>query len=226
MYNPASEYNSKKLLEETGLFFVGKKMVYLSLWERGKRNKTVGFAELVGKNNDLGIRINIKNKDGNFQEWPEIQSIKIIMENGHEIIGEVKKRQENEKEILGCEMPCKKEDLKWKQIMEQYKKIHPFGDERECVAVELKDLALLAPQLHKLTNNSFLLHGFYNYRHLILAKKCGFANPDERTIYLGVPGVYYEREKQVAIMFGFQGFECVGQVEVGKFGYYMKEVQI
>ena len=40
------------------------------------------------------------------------------------------------------------------------------------------------------------------------------------------PGAYFEREKMVAVMFGFEGFECGGAVENGKFGYYMRRVEV
>lgn len=94
-----------------------------------------------------------------------------------------------------------KED-KWEQILESYEKIHPYGDERVYVKLEPKDFIILQAKYQHLVNNSFLLHGFYNYRYVILGK--------EQNYYLGVPGVFYEREKMVALMFGFEAFECPG----------------
>ena len=47
-----------------------------------------------------------------------------------------------------------------------------------------------------------------------------------KSFHLGVPGSFYEREKMVAVMFGFEGFECNGPVEIGKFGYYMRRVEL
>ena len=85
---------------------------------------------------------------------------------------------------------------------------------------------ILPEKYQRLIHNSFLLHGFYNYRHLILGKDYRLGNQTEKCFYLGVPGVYFEREKQVAVMFGVEGFECAGAVEIGKFGYYVKEVSI
>ena len=83
---------------------------------------------------------------------------------------------------------------------------------------------ILKSQYHKLVNNSFLLHGYYNYEHLLLAKI------DKRGVdkyYIGVPGNYYEKEKQVAIMFGFESFECKTEpAGDGDFGYYMISVEI
>ena len=58
--------------------------------------------------------------------------------------------------------------------------------------------------------------------------------------YIGVPGAYLEREKKVAVMFGFEGFALSergnrarsmagnrnGNIETGAFGYYMRKVEI
>ncbi|MDE7130516.1 MAG: hypothetical protein K2O65_01785 [Lachnospiraceae bacterium] len=111
-----------------------------------------------------------------------------------------------------------KED-KWEQILDTYEKIHPYGDERVYVKIEPKDFVILQSKYQHLVNNSFLLHGFYNYRYIILGK--------EQDYYLGVPGVFYEREKMVALMFGFEAFECPGgNVRAGEFGYYLRKVEL
>ncbi|MCM1156780.1 MAG: hypothetical protein NC314_11740 [Roseburia sp.] len=108
---------------------------------------------------------------------------------------------------------------KWEQLMSTYEQIHPYGDDRVYVKLEPKDFVILRENYQHLVNNSFLLHGFYNYRYLILGKESGF--------YLGVPGVFYEREKMVALMFGFEAFECEGgEAEEGKFGYYLRKVEL
>ena len=85
---------------------------------------------------------------------------------------------------------------------------------------------MLGERCQILINNSFLLHGFYNYRHLILGKDCRIGGGGDMCFYLGVPGVFFEREKMVAVMFGFEGFECAGPVEIGKFGYYLRSVEL
>ena len=111
-----------------------------------------------------------------------------------------------------------KED-KWEQILSTYDQIHPYGDERVYVKLAPKDFVILQAQYQQLVNNSFLLHGFYNYRYVILGK--------ENDYYLGVPGVFYEREKMVALMFGFEAFECQGgEAKPGEFGYYLRRVEL
>lgn len=108
---------------------------------------------------------------------------------------------------------------KWEQLLTTYEQIHPYGDNRIYVKLEPKDFIVLRENYQHLVNNSFLLHGFYNYRYLILGK--------EKDFYLGVPGVFYEREKMVALMFGFEAFECEGgEAEEGKFGYYLRKVEL
>ena len=116
---------------------------------------------------------------------------------------------------------------KWQQLCHVYKSVHPFGDEDEFISIEPKDFIIMQQEYQHLVNNSFLLHGFYNYRHIILGKKS-----NSKQYYIGVPGTYYEREKMVAVMFGFEGFEASGEsienvkIEQGTYGYYMRKVEL
>ena len=113
---------------------------------------------------------------------------------------------------------------KWEQLNRIYPKIQPFGDVREYLTIAPCDFVILSEHYQEMVQNSFLLHGYYNYGHLILTKiKEGI----DDNYYLGVPGVYSEREKQAALLFGFEGFEGDGDaVQDGSFGYYMKRVEI
>ncbi len=115
---------------------------------------------------------------------------------------------------------------KWKKLKEEYPQVHPFGDDRCFISLEPGDLVILPASFQKLLNNSFLLHGFYNYRHLILGPDRELSEEGEENFYIGVPGTYFEREKMVAVMFGFEGFEGKGPVEIGSFGYYMRKVNL
>ena len=51
-----------------------------------------------------------------------------------------------------------------------YPEIHPFRDSREYLSIAPKDFVVLCKEYQKLVHNSFLLHGYYNYRHLILGR--------------------------------------------------------
>ncbi len=120
--------------------------------------------------------------------------------------------------------PVRLMEDKWQQIWEIYPHIRPFQDEREYLSISPADFVLLPGEAYRAANNSFLLHGYYNYDHLILAK---IEKRGEIFYYIGVPGNYYEREKQVAIMFGFESFECGTEpAQAGDFGYYMMRTQL
>lgn len=113
---------------------------------------------------------------------------------------------------------------KWEQLNKQYPHIHPFGDAREYLSITPRDFIVLSRKYQNLVQNSFLLHGYYNYGHVILTK---IRQKEGDCFYLGVPGVYFTREKQAALMFGFEGFEAGTEQAVdGGFGYYMKQVDI
>ena len=113
---------------------------------------------------------------------------------------------------------------KWEQLCLIYPHIHPFRDEREYLSVGPADFVLLSEKSYRAANNSFLLHGYYSYKHLILTR---VEKRGEILYYIGVPGSYYEKEKQVAVMFGFESFECEEEpARYGDFGYYMMKVCI
>lgn len=113
---------------------------------------------------------------------------------------------------------------KWPQLWAIYPHICPFQDQREYLSIGPSDFVLFPSACYRMVNNSFLLHGYYNYRHLILAR---VERKGEHYYYIGVPGNFYEREKQVAIMFGFESFECAEEpAQPGDFGYYMMRTEI
>ena len=113
---------------------------------------------------------------------------------------------------------------KWLQLCAIYPHIKPFQDQREYLSIRPQDFVLFSADSYKAAGNSFMLHGYYNYRHLILARE---ERRGEILYYVGVPGNYYDREKQVAVMFGFESFECAQEpAQSSDFGYYMMRVQI
>lgn len=115
-------------------------------------------------------------------------------------------------------------DDKWKQLRQIYKTVHPFGDERNYLSIAPRDFIILPQKYQGLVSNSFLLHGYYNYGHVLLGRQ---EKRGESIYYLGVPGIYHDREKQVALMFGFEAFEGAAEpCAPGSFGYYMFRVEI
>lgn len=111
---------------------------------------------------------------------------------------------------------------KWQQLCAIYPIVHPFGDGRAYLSIEPRDFVVLQERFQPMVQNSFLLHGFYHYRHLLLGRQQQGRNYQ---YFLGVPGVFYEKEKAVAMFYGFESFEgSTTPASEGSFGYYMKRV--
>ncbi len=94
----------------------------------------------------------------------------------------------------------------WPEVWSHLKETCPMfllynnKEEIPCVRIELKDLRELPKKYWYLGNNSFLLHGFFNYRYLILGEI------EEDRWFLGIPGVYQQQERVMAAIFGFSDF--------------------
>lgn len=111
----------------------------------------------------------------------------------------------------------------WQMMLESYPVLTPFEDQEEsiCIRIELRELRMLPRRYWYLGNNSFLLHGFFNYRYLILGQmqKGGL-----KRWFLGVPGVFQNQEKVMAAIFGFPEFKAekiTGQ-KTNQFGYWYR----
>lgn len=100
-------------------------------------------------------------------------------------------------------LPAPSLEQRWGQLLQRYPSIQPFGDDEviECIRICPDDIKYLRQNHWNLGKNSFLLHGYYNYRHLIMGrlKKGGYI--------LGIPGVFDNQERYMANMFGFTLFK-------------------
>lgn len=106
-------------------------------------------------------------------------------------------------------------------ILNRFVRMYPFddGEIAECVRLEPKDIGLLPMTAWPLGNNSFVLHSYCNFRHLLFAKKL---TREGCEYYLMVPGTLNARERQLAKMFGFENFKCSRRRSMrdGEFGYW------
>lgn len=116
----------------------------------------------------------------------------------------------------------------WEKLKQEHTKIMDFDYEKGCeiLTVKPQDIGVLPRENWTYGNNSFLLHGYYNFRYLILAR---LANPGGMPRYLlGVPGHYYSNERYMAAMFGFQNFVLSKNqpVQDGRFGYWYTDISL
>lgn len=134
----------------------------------------------------------------------------------------------DENNVQTAELPLEifLDDKSWEGIFQKLRlKLNIFfpfeGSEIECVRMQLNHLQELPKKYWYIANNSFLLHGFFNYRHIIF----GEIKENNRKAYLiGVPGVFQNQERVMASMFGFPEFRTARNTEykTGNFGYWYR----
>ena len=105
-------------------------------------------------------------------------------------------------------------------IIQRREAFEPFGDTQfeACFKILPCDLIALQQAGWQVGRSSFLLHGFYQYHHLLLARKA------DGSFVLGVPGLQNPQECYMAQTFGFPDFKTAKWKDHGRpFGYYYKE---
>lgn len=117
------------------------------------------------------------------------------------------------------------------EIMQQQSCVSKGTSPRQPRRIDLSDIRKLPKRNWYLCNNSFLIHGFFNYHYLIVWE-C--EERGEKRTYLGVPGIYERPERMMALLFGFPDFRLETDVmdekcpqhspkeePIGKFGYWL-----
>lgn len=135
----------------------------------------------------------------------------------------LEEEQPEKKEQETVEESSEKKDLK-----KDDRDIDLQNFRRQIMKIQRGEISILPRCEWKLANNNFLLHGYYNYRHLVLID-------EGNQLKLGVPGIYHEREARAAATFGFPEFIAEADVNVTlepqernenqQFGYWCRQVR-
>ena len=199
---------------------------YLYEYRNGKRVRNIGFMKIEKQMDKCLIQIYAKNLD-------EIKGILFQRENGGEYIGgwseeipDVEDTPSVDEGLSMEEAPSVKEEFSILQEQEVEEYIPPRNITYE--KIQRQDISRLPRREWRLANNSFLLHGFYNYHHLLYIEEDG-------EVWIGVPGIYHEKEKMAANAFGFTDFRRMTDVEIDleenekntyeDFGYWCRQIQ-
>lgn len=183
---------------------------YLYEYDEGERTRNLGFMKVEPKMDKVEIQIYSKQLDEVFGIWF--------------------RKADGSCYIAAWENPaaCRMDLIqpRLEEMIEQEAYIPPAN--RTYEKIQRQDLSRLPRKEWKLANNSFLLHGFYNYHHLLYIE-------DEGKVMIGVPGIYHDREKLAAENFGFPEFVRLTDFElelsedekntVEDFGYWCREVE-
>lgn len=162
----------------------------------------------------------VEDKEDNI----EIEESEIAEENVPQEIP----KEEEEENIHTTEIPLEKlfDNVGWERYFMKLKARLPIcfpfeGEGVECVQMDIKDIRELPKKYWYLGSNSFLLHGYFNYHHILMGEIPGEMGSE---YFLGIPGVYQNQEKMMATMFGFGDFKSKKSSEhkTGEFGYWYR----
>ena len=191
-----------------------KEAFYVALWNE----------EMYG---DLDIaRAKVFQEFDSDKTAEESKSIKNIDEKEAEV--ETQFGDDEETENLEEEQETVEESSEKKDLKKDDRDIDLQNSRRQIMKIQRGEISILPRCEWKLANNNFLLHGYYNYRHLVLID-------EGNQLKLGVPGIYHEREARAAATFGFPEFIAEADVNVTlepqernenqQFGYWCRQVR-
>ena len=157
------------------------------------------------------------------EEQPEKKEQETVEESSEKKEQETVEEFPEKKEQETVEESSEKKDLK-----KDDRDIDLQNSRRQIMKIQRGEISILPRCEWKLANNNFLLHGYYNYRHLVLID-------EGNQLKLGVPGIYHEREARAAATFGFPEFIAEADVNVTlepqernenqQFGYWCRQVR-
>ncbi len=209
----------------------GKKMTdagLLKLSIAGKKVRAEYFLNPLpvcyGKQMECIIKLRQKGEVATNYKWKE----ELKKSNSHYSFTRVLPK--DIEEIVDCRLVLPGEQMIVKDVNMSIAEASLPVQKEETKLQYIRDLDVLkdgTEEMQELYYNSFLLHGFYQYRYFVLGKD-----------FIGVPDHFYEREAIAARMMGFPYFmeaEFVEQCEIGgetrkelpkqgSFGYYLKKI--
>ena len=186
---------------------------YLYEYRNGKRARNLGFMKIEESMNKSVVHIYANEID--------------------DVVGIVFRRENGEKYTAGWEdnlFEMKEEPMATPLRTEEYEmEIEEYITPRNVIyeKIQRQDLSRLPRKEWRIANNSFLLHGFYNYHHLLYVEEDG-------NVLIGVPGIFHEKEQEAARAFGFAEFLRLTNDEIKleeeekntfeDFGYWCRQI--
>ena len=187
---------------------------YLYEYRNGRRARNLGFLKIEESMNKSVVHIYANEID--------------------DVVGIVFRRDSGEKYTAGWEDELFEVEEEPSQnnlipIEEQEMEIEEYITPRNVIyeKIQRQGLSRLPRREWRIANNSFLLHGFYNYHHLLYIEEDG-------NVLIGVPGIFHEKEQEAASAFGFPKFRRLTNNEIQleenekntyeDFGYWCRQI--
>ncbi len=183
---------------------------YLYEYQNGKRVRNIGFMKI--------------------DETVDKSTIQIYGNGLDDVAGIIFRRENGEKYTTGwgneLPEPSSQPEI---SVMDLKSEIDEYITPQNITyeKIQRQELSRLPRREWRIANNSFLLHGFYNYHHLLYIEEDG-------NIWIGVPGIFHEKEQMAAKSFGFPEFRRLtnNQIELEEdekntyedFGYWCRQI--
>lgn len=175
--------------------------------------------ENVNKENDEENKDKVIIDNENIDKECKSEEIKYIEDSSAKDYKEYENKNEDQEAKVNVNNNISQ--LAPRKFFEGLSKCYPKADVKElegnCIKITPHDISYLPKRYWHLCNNSFLLHGYNNYRYLVLSE-CRVGEDFKYRIC--VPGIFHNREQSVAKLFGFDSFACDGDADTMKFGYW------
>ena len=186
-----------------------------------------------GEDRYVGERENDRN--GGTRNRGKENTPDIHMQNRYNEELQAMESEEDDTESCGCPNKDKVNEKTRQDACNErlYKKLYSkadyvdaFDDDYfyDCIEVTPQMLSRLPLKDKEIINNSFLIHGYYNFHHLLFGRVCD--NENNTNYFIGVPGMYCNRERYMASMFGFSNFKKSHRSDYNNpyFGYWYQEI--
>lgn len=191
-----------------------EKAIFRESFKRYEESESVPETETAPKQEEV--------QQTGLERMPEMEHYAAVGESiqTESVKSDVEIETESVKEMQGAENLWQ---VLWEKLMGMYGVETMFENipQMSGIRMELKDIKELPKKYWYLGSNSFLLHGFFNYRHLLLGR---MDDGEKEKWFVGVPGVYQNQEKVLAAIFGFPEFrqEKDTEIKTGQFGYWYR----
>lgn len=216
------------LEESGGLYIEGENLSFAAAWdelpvlpERFEPEKR--FARQAVEQADSGDEIQAAELELEHREPASEEEGETVVE----AVVEAEKPEEPDRKDVLQEPKADARKEQWEYLADHFpvmRYVEGDGAEVFCIRLSNQDLARVPRDKWGLGNNSFLLHGFYQYHHLLLLRRQA---GDEVCYYIGVPGIYNEREQMIADTFGFHEFKVMKGIHMKRsgMGYWCRKLQ-
>lgn len=207
---------------------------YLYEYQNGKRVRNIGFMKIEKQLDKYVMQIYAKDVD-------QIQGILFQKDNGEKYVGGWEAEMLPVEEPTTVTMPQQPPTVQEQTEVLREQQITPNMPEQEEIdtyipprnityeKISRQDISRFPRKEWRIANNSFLLHGYHNYHHLLYIE-------EEGKTWLGVPGVFHEKEEVAAKAFGFPEFRRLTDADLKleenekntyeDFGYWCRQIPV